>query len=221
MLLGQVVFSNIMVGGDPSDWVGALRVPHYTMYDMPGVAYRVMKHLAQMKISRRFRLYDYGSAEANRAAYGFAQPPDVGGQYGTIDIPVDVVSGRQDRLIPPQMVRKHYEALKAGGCEATLQQFEYAHLDFTLAHKQELLSYVMARLRLHSHFHRGLSHSKSCPRLPLEARRRRKGRSKRHTQEEGAQAPTPTSEAIALGAPAPTPTSEALALGAQAPCMPN
>jgi len=102
-------------GGDPSDWVGALRVPHYTMYDMPGVAYRVMKHLAQMKTSRRFRLYDYGSALANHAAYGSPQPPDIGG--GRVHRHPRGRGERAPRTAssPRRWCGKHYEAPQGPG----------------------------------------------------------------------------------------------------------
>jgi len=61
---------------------------------------------------------------------------------------VDFVAGLKDKLIPLSMVRKHYEMLKDAGCEASYDEFEYAHLDFTFSHREELLAYVMSRLLL-------------------------------------------------------------------------
>ena len=144
--LVQVAFSSMLVGGDSSDWVGALRQPHYNMYDMPGLSYRVMKHMAQMKGHKKFTMYDYGSVRENMEYYGQGEPLDLGSFYHLIDIPIDVVMGRKDHLIPPAMVYKHYDALKKVGRTASIKEFEYAHLDFTFAHKGELLAYVMARL---------------------------------------------------------------------------
>lgn len=136
------------VGGDSSNWVAAIGASHYNMDDMPGVAYRVALHLAQMMRTKRFIMYDFGSAAANLEAYGTPYPLDIGAHYGEIDIPVDVVAGRKDRLIPRSMVLKHYQTLKACGCEASYEEFEYAHLDFTFSHREELLAYVMSRLLL-------------------------------------------------------------------------
>lgn len=146
--LVQVVISSFFVGGDSSDWVGALRQPHYNMYDMPGLSYRVMKHMSQMKGAKRFIMYDYGSERKNMAVYGQPQPIDIGAHYHLIDIPVDVVMGRKDNLIPTSMVKKHYQILKAAGRPSSIKEFEYAHLDFTFAQQQDLLAYVMARLNI-------------------------------------------------------------------------
>lgn len=137
-----------VVGGDSSNWVEALGQSHYNMFDMPGVSYRVVVHLAQMRRADRFQMYDFGSASANMEAYGTPYPWDIGANYGAIDIPVDVVAGRKDKLIPRAMVKRHYQALKEKGCTVSYSEFEYAHLDFTFAHREELLAYVMSKLLL-------------------------------------------------------------------------
>ncbi|EFJ12557.1 hypothetical protein SELMODRAFT_123829, partial [Selaginella moellendorffii] len=137
-----------VVGGDSSNWVGALGQTHYNMDDMPGVAYMVAEHMTQMLRAKRFIMYDFGSVAANTEAYGTPEPLDVAAFYDVIDIPVDFVAGKKDRLIPRSMVRKHYETLKAAGGQASYQEYEYAHLDFTFAHREELLAYVMSRLLL-------------------------------------------------------------------------
>ncbi|KAG8379371.1 hypothetical protein BUALT_Bualt07G0081600 [Buddleja alternifolia] len=145
--LVQTLMSYV-VGGDSSNWVGVLGLPHYNMNDMPGVAFRVALHLAQMKHSKKFTMFDYGSAAANMEVYGASEPLDLGEYYGFIDIPVDLVAGRKDKVIRPSMVRKHYKVMKDGGVDASYSEFEYAHLDFTFSHREELLSYVMSRLLL-------------------------------------------------------------------------
>ena len=48
---------------------------------------------AQWARSGRFRLFNHGSAAANRAHYGSAEPPDIAGDYGRLDIPVDIMAG--------------------------------------------------------------------------------------------------------------------------------
>lgn len=145
--LVQTLMSYV-VGGDSSNWVGVLGLPHYNMNDMPGVSFHVAHHLAQMKHSRKFRMYDYGSAAANFEEYGSPEPLDLGEYCGFIDIPVDLVAGRKDNVIRPSMVRKHYELMKEGGVDVSYHEFEYAHLDFTFAHHEELLAFVMSRLML-------------------------------------------------------------------------
>ncbi|KAJ0105317.1 hypothetical protein Patl1_19068 [Pistacia atlantica] len=136
------------VGGDSSNWVGVLGLPHYNMNDMPGVSFRVAHHLAQMKHSGKFRMYDYGSASVNMEVYGSPEPLDLGEYYKLIDIPVDLVAGRKDKVIRPSMVKKHYKLMKDAGVDVSYREFEYAHLDFTFSHREELLAYVMSRLLL-------------------------------------------------------------------------
>uniref|UniRef100_A0A5B6YR46 Partial AB-hydrolase lipase domain-containing protein n=2 Tax=Davidia involucrata TaxID=16924 RepID=A0A5B6YR46_DAVIN len=135
-------------GGDSSNWVGVLGLPHYNMNDMPGVSFHVALHLAQMKHAGKFIMFDYGSAAANMEVYGSPEPLDLGEYYGLIDVPVDLVAGRKDRVIHPSMVRKHYKLMRDSGVEVSYDEFEYAHLDFTFSHREELLSYVMSRVLL-------------------------------------------------------------------------
>lgn len=149
------------VGGDSSNWVGVLGLPHYNMNDMPGVAYRVALHLAQMKHSKKFIMFDYGSEALNMDFYGSTEPLDLGEYYSFIDIPVDLVGGRKDKVIKPSMVRKHYKLMKEGGVDVSYNEFEYAHLDFTFSHHEELLSYVMSRLLLVSPSKQQLSRLRS------------------------------------------------------------
>ncbi|KAK7398929.1 hypothetical protein VNO78_10103 [Psophocarpus tetragonolobus] len=137
-----------VVGGDSSNWVGVLGLPHYNMNDMPGVSFGVALHLAQIKRTRRFRMFDYGSACANMKVYGSPEPLDLGEHYRLINIPVDLVAGQKDTLIRSSMVKRHYKLMKDAGVDVSYNEFEYAHLDFTFSHREELLSYVMSRLLL-------------------------------------------------------------------------
>ncbi|XP_028800120.1 uncharacterized protein LOC114755409 isoform X1 [Neltuma alba] len=143
--LVQTLMSYV-VGGDSSNWVGVLGLPHYNMNDMPGVSFRVALHLAQMKHAGRFRMFDHGNASANMEAYGSPEPLDLGEFYQLIDIPVDLVAGQKDRVIRPSMVKRHYLFMHDSGVDVSYNEFEYAHLDFTFSHHEELLSYVMSRL---------------------------------------------------------------------------
>ncbi|KAA8541178.1 hypothetical protein F0562_025215 [Nyssa sinensis] len=145
--LVQTLMSYV-VGGDSSNWVGVIGLPHYNMNDMPGVSFRLALHLVQMKRAGKFIMFDYGSAAANIEMYGSPEPLDLGKYYGLIDVPVDLVAGRKDRVIRPSMVRKHRKLMRDSGVEVSYNEFEYAHLDFTFSHREELLAYVMSRLLL-------------------------------------------------------------------------
>ncbi|XP_028060122.1 uncharacterized protein LOC114263723 isoform X1 [Camellia sinensis] len=145
--LVQTLMSYV-VGGDSSNWIGVIGLPHYNMNDMPGVSFLVALHLAQMKRAGKFMMFDYGSGAANMEVYGSPEPFNLGEYYGLIDIPVDLVAGRKDKVIRPSMVRKHYKLMRDSSVEVSYNEFEYAHLDFTFSHREELLAYVMSRLRL-------------------------------------------------------------------------
>jgi len=54
----------------------------------------------------------------------------------------------KETVISPTMVKKHYKLMWKAGVEVSYNEFEYAHLDFTFSHREELLSYVMSRLAL-------------------------------------------------------------------------
>ncbi|KAK1407428.1 hypothetical protein QVD17_39044 [Tagetes erecta] len=153
--LVQTIMSYV-VGGDSSNWVGVMGLPHYNMNDMPGVSFGVARHLAQIKHAKRFVMFDYGSREANMAVYGTPEPLDLGEKYSLIDVPIDLVAGMKDKVILPSMIRKHYRTMKDGGVNASYKEFEYAHLDFTFSHREELLEYVMSRLLLVESKHRTL-----------------------------------------------------------------
>ncbi|CAD5313081.1 unnamed protein product [Arabidopsis thaliana] len=145
--LVQTLMSYV-VGGDSSNWVGVMGLPHYNMNDMPGISFRVAQHLAQIKHSGKFKMFDYGSSSANMDVYGSPEPLDLGEFYGLIDVPVDLVAGKKDKVIRPSMVGKHYRVMRDSGVDVSYNEFEYAHLDFTFSHREELLAYVMSRLLL-------------------------------------------------------------------------
>ncbi|KAE9613931.1 putative triacylglycerol lipase [Lupinus albus] len=148
--LGGLVQTSVgyVLGGDSSDWVGVFGLPHYNMNDMPAVSFYVALHLAQITRSRRFRMFDYGSVHANMEVYGSPGPLDLGEHYELINIPVDLVGGQKDTVIRSSMVKRHYKLMKDAGVDVSYNEFEYAHLDFTFSHHEELLSYVMSRLML-------------------------------------------------------------------------
>ncbi|GFH31593.1 uncharacterized protein HaLaN_30666, partial [Haematococcus lacustris] len=138
----------LLLSDDASQWDRAMRMPHYGAKAMPAVSLDQLLHLTQCARSGRFTMFDYGTAAANRAAYGTAQPPDVAQQYWRLgDVPIDLVAGLFDGVIPPDNVRTHYKAMKAAGLQVSLKEFEFGHLDFTFAVKEDLKRYLMRLLR--------------------------------------------------------------------------
>lgn len=100
--------------------------------------------------SGRFQLYDYRNAAANQEAYCSDKPPDMAANYGALPMPVDIMAGKSDGVIAKENVLKHYNALKDAGCKVTYKEFDFGHLDFTFAMKDDLRHYVLSRLRLDS-----------------------------------------------------------------------
>ncbi|KAH0914811.1 hypothetical protein HID58_029257 [Brassica napus] len=50
----------------------------------------------------------------------------------------------KDKVIRPSMFRKHYKVMRETCVvDVSYNEFEYAHLDFTFSHREELLAYVM------------------------------------------------------------------------------
>lgn len=107
-----------------------------------------MLHMVQITHAAKFQLFDYGSKAANLAAYGVPQPPDVGAQYGRLgSMPVDLVAGLQDGVIPPENIKLHYERMQEAGLQVSYKEFDFGHLDFTFAVKEDLKLYLMRLLK--------------------------------------------------------------------------
>ena len=101
----------------------------------------------------RFELYDYGSADANRAHYGCPKPIDIAANYGLLDCPVDILAGRADGIIAKENVLKHFEEMSRhrrsrSNIKITYKEFDFGHLDFTFAFKEDLVYYVKSRLKI-------------------------------------------------------------------------
>ncbi|PNW76314.1 hypothetical protein CHLRE_12g541352v5 [Chlamydomonas reinhardtii] len=137
-----------MLDGDVSQWDRALQMPHYNAEDMPAISLDQVLHLVQLAFSDCFRLYDYGSGTANRLHYGVSQPPDVSAEYWRLDMPVHLVAGRRDGIIPPANIRRHLDAMRAQGVPVSYREFDFGHLDFTFGVKEELRIYLMKLLRM-------------------------------------------------------------------------
>ncbi|EFN54144.1 hypothetical protein CHLNCDRAFT_53131 [Chlorella variabilis] len=140
----------LMLNGDKSEWDRALQMPHYNTYGMPAISLHTGAHLIQLIRTRRFLMYNYGSAAANRAAYGQDTPLDVAASYGLLQgLPVDLVAGGSDGIIAEVDVHSHYEAMRAAGVQVTFKRFQnVGHLDVTFGMKEEIRRYVISRLLL-------------------------------------------------------------------------
>ena len=49
-------------------------------------------------------------------------------------------------IIAKENVQTHFRHMKEAGCNVTLKEFDFGHLDFTFAVKDELRNYVANRL---------------------------------------------------------------------------
>lgn len=98
----------------------------------------------------RFQLYNYRNAAANREAYGTDQPLDIAANYAALKMPIDILAGTNDGVIAVENVRKHLEELEKARCHVTYKEFNFGHLDFVFAVKDDLRHYVLSRLALDS-----------------------------------------------------------------------
>ena len=136
------------MNGDLSDWDRAMQMPHYNQHSMPAVSLLQALQMLQWINTGRFQLYDYGTREANQAAYGQPIPPNIADEYWRLDIPVDLAAGKLDGVISPACVKRHYYAMQAAGvARVTYREFQFAHLDFSFAVKEELRQYVLERIQ--------------------------------------------------------------------------
>jgi len=119
------------LGGDRSRWDRAVMMPHYCAQDMPAVSLHQGLHFVQMILRRRFELFDYGSTAINQQHYKRPTPPELGQEYWRLDIPVDLLAGKQDGVIPPDNVRHHYDQMLQQGVKVTYREFDTGHMDPT------------------------------------------------------------------------------------------
>uniref|UniRef100_A0A383VBJ4 AB hydrolase-1 domain-containing protein n=1 Tax=Tetradesmus obliquus TaxID=3088 RepID=A0A383VBJ4_TETOB len=139
--------ARLLLGGDRSAWDRALLMPHYAAAGMPLLSSWQVHHFIQLYTSRRCQLYDHGSAAANVAAYQQPQPPVLSECFHALrGVPVHLVAGQHDGVIPPVNIRCHYEAMQAAGVDVSYREFDYGHMDFTFSAKEELGYYVSSLL---------------------------------------------------------------------------
>lgn len=77
----------------------------------------------QLYLSGRCQLYDYGSPEANMQVYGQKGPPVVSDSYELLrDVPVHLVAGLHDGVIPADNIQCHFESMKAAGVDVSYRE---------------------------------------------------------------------------------------------------
>jgi pimeloyl-ACP methyl ester carboxylesterase len=141
---------SVATSGDTSEWTAAISLPHYAPQSMPAISLHSANHFAQWANDGNFRFYDYGSAAKNEEHYGEgnSKPPSVAENYWRLaDIPVDLVAGSSDGLIPAENVQCHYDRLKEAGVSCTFRLFAHGHLDFTFGIQEEVSGFIIQRLR--------------------------------------------------------------------------
>lgn len=137
----------MMLSGDSSQWDAALKMPHYSTYSMPALSLHSGSHCGQWAQDPSFRMYDYGTAAANRQHYGTDKPPSIADNYHLLDVPVDLVAGAADGIIPPACVVMHAQRLRSAGVPCSFRILPYGHMDFTFAVKEDIRLFVLSKLR--------------------------------------------------------------------------
>ena len=90
------------------------------------------------------------TAAANREEYGSDTPTDIAANYNVLKMPIDIMAGSTDGVIALENVLMHYQKLKEANSLVTYKEFEFGHLDFTFAVKDDLRHYVLSRLLMDS-----------------------------------------------------------------------
>ncbi|KAL4458518.1 hypothetical protein ABPG75_013383 [Micractinium tetrahymenae] len=140
-------FMRMMLSGDSSQWDAALQMPHYSTYSMPALSLHCGAHFAQWSNDLSFRLFDYGSAAANRRHYGSDRPPSLADNFRLLDVPVDLLAGAADGIIPPACVMMHAQRLRQAGVPCSFRILPAGHMDLTFAVRDDIRLFVLSKLR--------------------------------------------------------------------------
>lgn len=140
-------FMRVMLSGDSSQWDAALQMPHYSTYSMPALSLHCGAHFAQWANDLSFRLFDYGTAAANRRHYGRDRPPSLADHFRLLDIPVDLLAGALDGIIAPACVMMHAQRLRQAGVPCSFRILPAGHMDLTFAVRDDIRLFVLSKLR--------------------------------------------------------------------------
>ena len=67
--------------------------------------------------------------------------------YRLLDVPVDLLAGAADGVIPPACVLQHVHHLRAAGVPCSFRILPFGHLDFTFGVKEDIRGFVLSKLR--------------------------------------------------------------------------
>ncbi|CAB4011143.1 gastric triacylglycerol lipase isoform X1, partial [Paramuricea clavata] len=122
-------------GNDPTN-VNYSRIPVFLNSFPSGTSLRDMVHLAQLLVSGKCQMFDYGIIE-NYLHYGQAKPPQY--DVGKIDLPIAIFSGGHDVLSDPADVKLLIPKLKNLIYKKKLEEFN--HVDFVMALNANVVLY--------------------------------------------------------------------------------
>ena len=74
-------------------------------------------------------------------------PPLPAEHYRLLDVPVDLLAGAADGVIPPACVLQHVQHLRAAGVPCSFRILPFGHLDFTFGVKEDIRAFVLTKLR--------------------------------------------------------------------------
>eukprot|EP01012_Entosiphon_sulcatum_P017720 TRINITY_DN22462_c0_g1_i1.p1 TRINITY_DN22462_c0_g1~~TRINITY_DN22462_c0_g1_i1.p1 ORF type:complete len:600 (+),score=109.99 TRINITY_DN22462_c0_g1_i1:51-1802(+) len=138
--------SRYLLGGDAKYF--PLHYVHNLTYNMlqAGTSLNVHRHFWQIYKRHRFQAYDYGPAE-NIVRYGSSRPIDFMQHYNLIDVPVTLIAGRDDTLIPAADVVEHYHAFRRyPNAKVRWKSFNCGHVDLLMGMTEDVLAYVCGLL---------------------------------------------------------------------------
>ncbi|XP_028409163.1 gastric triacylglycerol lipase-like [Dendronephthya gigantea] len=127
--------AKFVVGDDPTN-VNYSRIPVFLNNFPSGTSLRNMVHFAQLLLSGKCQMFDYGIIE-NYFHYGQAKPP----QYNVskITVPIAVFSGSHDTLSDPADVKLLLPRLKSLVYNKYLEEFN--HVDFVMGLNANVVLY--------------------------------------------------------------------------------
>ncbi|XP_078361671.1 gastric triacylglycerol lipase-like isoform X2 [Oculina patagonica] len=102
------------------------RLPVYYSHTPAGTSVRDMVHFAQMTLSNKFQMYNFGSAEKNREHYGQDTPPLY--NVSAMTVPVALYWAQNDWLADPTDVRALLPLLPNKMYDKYIENWD--HLDF-------------------------------------------------------------------------------------------
>lgn len=113
-----------------------------------GTSIKTLIHFVQLQKSQKFQAFDYGKQQ-NVKIYGTPEPISYLDHYDKIDIPIHVLYGSDDLLIPAEGILKHYTALATHKPHlAHAKRFEgIGHLDITLGNDENVIQYVLKEMQ--------------------------------------------------------------------------